>query len=210
MFAVTNKLVMPWLGLSPLGLFIIITFNGLSLVAMYSHVAAMTTDPGAVPQNAKPLMRTGEDMDRDRGRTEQQLQADMYRQLCKRCKGFKPPRAHHCSICNRCVLKMDHHCPWVNNCIGLGNHKLFLLFLFWVNVVCGYALILIVTRYTSCLLFNRTSEDHSPEAVLCGPPQDIIYIIFLFVESFLFGLFTICMMLDQSAVITTNQTQIDR
>ena len=32
---------------------------------------------------------------------------------CRKCKVFKPPRAHHCSICQRCVLKMDHHCPWV-------------------------------------------------------------------------------------------------
>lgn len=30
---------------------------------------------------------------------------------CKRCNISKPPRAHHCSICKRCVLKMDHHCP---------------------------------------------------------------------------------------------------
>lgn len=23
---------------------------------------------------------------------------------------YKPPRAHHCRKCKKCVLKMDHHC----------------------------------------------------------------------------------------------------
>lgn len=32
---------------------------------------------------------------------------------CSKCNAAKPPRAHHCSVCRRCVLKMDHHCPWV-------------------------------------------------------------------------------------------------
>ena len=32
--------------------------------------------------------------------------------FCDKCKAIKPDRAHHCSVCGRCVLKMDHHCPW--------------------------------------------------------------------------------------------------
>jgi hypothetical protein len=29
--------------------------------------------------------------------------------FCKKCQLPKPSRAHHCSVCNKCVLKMDHH-----------------------------------------------------------------------------------------------------
>ena len=29
---------------------------------------------------------------------------------CTKCRAYKPQRSHHCSVCGRCVLKMDHHC----------------------------------------------------------------------------------------------------
>ena len=60
--------------------------------------------------------------------------------FCKKCNQLKPPRAHHCSICGKCVLRMDHHCPWVGTCVGVGNHKLFLLFMFYSIMSAAFAL----------------------------------------------------------------------
>lgn len=37
--------------------------------------------------------------------------------FCDKCMLVKPDRAHHCSVCGMCVLKMDHHCPWVKTFI---------------------------------------------------------------------------------------------
>lgn len=55
---------------------------------------------------------------------------------CQKCQTRKPDRAHHCSTCKRCVLKMDHHCPWLATCLGLRNYKAFVLFLIYTTVFC--------------------------------------------------------------------------
>lgn len=59
--------------------------------------------------------------------------------VCRPCGGIvKPPRAHHCSMCNACVERMDHHCPWLGTCVGRQNHKHFVLFLLFLWVMGAY------------------------------------------------------------------------
>ncbi|KAF3853260.1 hypothetical protein F7725_013948 [Dissostichus mawsoni] len=52
--------------------------------------------------------------------------------ICKKCITPKPPRTHHCSICN-------HVFPaWLNNCVGHFNHRYFLSFCLYTTLGCVY------------------------------------------------------------------------
>ncbi|OMJ92909.1 hypothetical protein SteCoe_4245 [Stentor coeruleus] len=78
-------------------------------------------------------------------------------QRCKTCKGPKPQRAHHCSVCNRCVLKMDHHCPWIMNCVGHKNHRYFVLFLVYLTLGCFF---MTCASYSRFSVKPRNSSAH--------------------------------------------------
>lgn len=51
---------------------------------------------------------------------------------CERgCGIMKAPDVHHCSICKKCIHKMDHHCIFIGNCVGYGTQRNFVLFLIY-------------------------------------------------------------------------------
>ncbi|KAI9048809.1 hypothetical protein LZ554_007640 [Drepanopeziza brunnea f. sp. 'monogermtubi'] len=60
-------------------------------------------------------------------------------QKCYTCNILKPARSKHCSICKRCISKLDHHCIFINNCVGYNNQNHFLLLLFTTGVLTAYA-----------------------------------------------------------------------
>lgn len=106
-----------------------------------SYLATVLSGPGYVPWGWAP---TEEELKRF-GAPKEDLPLDCSPpardclQFCTRCNSYKPPRAHHCSVCGRCVLWMDHHCPWTNTCIGYGNLKSFVLFTHYVALACAHS-----------------------------------------------------------------------
>lgn len=103
---------------------------------------------------------------------------------------------------------MDHHCPWVNNCVGIGNHKYFLLFVFYTCLSCLYSMSLVMSRFFICM--HRHGELRGHHAHCLDRPSHLLNILGLVVEAVLFGLFTCCMMVDQWDVVMSNMTHIDR
>lgn len=75
--------------------------------------------------------------------------------ICKKCIAPKPARTHHCSICRRCVLKMDHHCPWFDNCIGFYNHRYFFMFCSFIAIDCFYLTLHAFPYYAAKIYPNK-------------------------------------------------------
>lgn len=187
------------------------------VMAIWSHLACMLTDPGAVPKT---------------------IEATEGMKMCRKCEAPKPPRAHHCSTCNRCILKMDHHCPWVNNCVGLRNQKFFLLFLLYVQLQCWVALGSLGMHFasapmpqrrrrrrSSAFLAKHGGEIAQAEAAADALRQEraedlqrinndvgdgqIVCCVLVFFVAIIFGLFTCIMLCDQISNITSNSTGIE-
>lgn len=75
--------------------------------------------------------------------------------VCSKCDAYRPPRAHHCRICNRCVLQLDHHCPWLNNCIGYRNYRYFILAVTYLAIGSLYAVLYTFPKFYMVIMNER-------------------------------------------------------
>ncbi|XP_018879353.1 palmitoyltransferase ZDHHC3 isoform X3 [Pongo pygmaeus] len=171
-----------------------IVFNLLAFLALASHCRAMLTDPGAVPKGnaTKEFIES------------LQLKPGQVVYKCPKCCSIKPDRAHHCSVCKRCIRKMDHHCPWVNNCVGENNQKYFVLFTMYIALISLHALIMVGFHFLHCF------EEDWTKCSSFSPPTTVILLILLCFEGLLFLIFTSVMFGTQVHSICTDETGIER
>lgn len=151
-------------------------------LCLLCHLKCMLTDPGSIPNVLLPRVP-----------------------VCPKCSAPKPHRVHHCSTCNKCILKMDHHCPWMNNCIGFNNQKHFILFLAYAEIACIYSIALLVIRAAFCQIEKnsklcKASSENSVNVLLGILGLMLLGLFFLFIA---------VMIHDQIKGIANNTTGIE-
>lgn len=194
-------------------------FNWFVIMALTAHVRTMLSDPGAIPRgNAtrENIMKLG-------------LKQGEVVFKCPKCVSIKPDRAHHCSVCQRCIRKMDHHCPWVNNCVGESNQKFFVLFTLYICCMSLHAAVLSINHFVVCIgkdwkgdyplplvvlnLLPNNATDLTHIQFVCpafSPPATTVFLIILIFEGLLFGIFTAIMFGSQLSAICTDETGIEQ
>ncbi|KAL0929191.1 hypothetical protein M5K25_001135 [Dendrobium thyrsiflorum] len=128
-----------WLGLrTASGLGNAATFTAFAIMCLTTYAIAVLRDAGHVPSSFMPDMEDPQVVVHEIKRKGGDLR------YCQKCSHYKPPRAHHCRVCKRCVLRMDHHCVWINNCVGHANYKVFFVFMLYTVIACIHSLALLL------------------------------------------------------------------
>ncbi|XP_034019949.1 zf-DHHC domain-containing protein isoform X2 [Thalassophryne amazonica] len=179
-------------------------FNLILLLLLACHSKAVFSDPGVVP-----LPDTAIDFSELRSQSSRMNERGCEGwTVCSRCETYRPPRAHHCRVCQRCIRRMDHHCPWINNCVGELNQKYFIQFLFYTGMASLYSLVLVVSAWVWRI---RNEKDGNAEKEEMPSKHLIVaHYIILLVESILFGIFVMVIFYDQLVSIVTDETPIEQ
>ncbi|KAM7290859.1 palmitoyltransferase ZDHHC20-B isoform X3 [Ixodes scapularis] len=131
-------------------IFYLIGYHACFAMFAWSYWQTIFAEPGTIPKQFYLPMEEAERLEKEHSEDAQrQMLERLAKNLpvscrtlngmvryCEKCHLIKPDRAHHCSVCGKCILKMDHHCPWVNNCVSFTNYKHFILFLAYSLIYC--------------------------------------------------------------------------
>ncbi|CAF3318806.1 unnamed protein product [Rotaria socialis] len=125
---------------------------------------------------------------------------------CFICRCIKPDRAHHCSVCEKCVLRYDHHCPWTNSCISYGNYKYFILFLAWSFIFCIFVA---GTSFEYFILFwqSVTNMDQTQSHSMSSSGK--FHLLFLFFVAIVFAISISSLFFYHLFLIGKNRTTVE-
>ena len=190
-----EHVVVPTLSNSIWGVINGLLFNVFIMLLAVSHFRATTSDPGKVPLPSTTLDFS------DMHQAASLLNKDENNwTVCSRCETYRPPRAHHCRVCGRCIQKMDHHCPWINNCVGERNQKYFVLFLLYTGATSLHAILLAsISLSLPCIDCSENYASRTRQ----------VYVITLIIEGLIFGLFVIVLLCDQFSSICNDTTAVE-
>lgn len=193
-------------------IFYIILFNILYFMTLWSYMQTVFTKSKSAPS---AFMLRNDDyvriMKEDTQEKRNQVLAEIAKErqlplacrnytgdirLCAKCYCIKADRAHHCSVCSACILKMDHHCPWVNNCVSFSNYKFFILFLAYSFLLCLFGA---VTTFPYFVEFWSVQM----------PTLGRFNILFLFFVSIMFSISLFSLFSYHIYLVLRNQTTLE-
>ncbi|KAL0141919.1 putative Palmitoyltransferase [Mucor lusitanicus] len=126
----------------------------------FHYYMAIVTPPGDMEEYRRPEASSSSSSHTESEPSMRTMLLEMeehstFPQSCKKCQLPKPERAHHCSVCNTCILRFDHHCPWIHNCVGHFNHRYFVLFMTYLIFAAGYFAVFGWRPFMLCLDFTQ-------------------------------------------------------
>ncbi|KAF8527602.1 DHHC palmitoyltransferase-domain-containing protein [Hysterangium stoloniferum] len=187
----------------------------LSLLALTSLVVCAVRDPGSLTPRRKKQRNmlvedesqeallhspdAGDELDGDeRAPTAAEIdELAVGGRWCRHCWRARPERAHHCSTCDKCILKMDHHCPWLGgNCIGHRTYPAFLHFLFMCTALAVY-----ITCVATSVIIALVADPFSIDPVVSP-----LHALFLALMSGIFSIVMASFLVYHIYLVSSNQT----
>ncbi|XP_010294825.1 PREDICTED: palmitoyltransferase ZDHHC13 [Phaethon lepturus] len=106
-----------------------------------------------------------------------------FRTFCTSCLVRKPLRSMHCLACDSCVARYDQHSLWIGQCIGIGNHRYYLLFLFFLTMTgvwLLYGTLLYWSNHCATTYHQDGAWTYFTQIIYCSPWVSYIFAVACF------------------------------